>query len=745
MLRNTFNNEIASLLAEDNWLLAQEEYDRQENLNWESRFGLVSGYMSSRGSEICATSRPTLPATYIHGIFDRSEAFMRELANMPDWAKLKVYVNRQPIGVETEGLEDYLRALDMKNGLLASHYTVSDASGARIRVESLKLLSRAHPQCGLIRLYLTPLDSDAHFELENLIDGTVTNFIDYPRFRTRHFEITENGKGKLGVYMECHTRDFKTPVGIGACVEGEGISSRAIKPYGEVACEFFDLHAKKGQTVRVDKFAAIATGRDTDGVKWRVTRLLEEVTTRGADAEIKMHIDKYQELWRMADLEIEGDDKMQKAMRFNIFHLMSTPNPYDDRVNIGPKLMHGEEYGGHAYWDTELFCLPFFTWVFPKIARNLVNYRGHLLDAARRNARDNGYLGAKYPWESADTGDEECPSWSVEYDGTCTRCYVADYEHHVTSAVAFGLVDYVRVTGDRSLFEEFGLELLLETARFWSSRMVWSDKKQAYEILQVTGPDEWHEPVDNNYYTNRMAVWNIHTAVDELKAMQKSRPDLAAAICQKIALTDDEINLWLDRAAKIYLPDTTGVIEQFEGYFDIPDAVITQWDDKAMPIMPESCVGKERKDHPILKQADVVMLMKLLPDELSLEVQRLNYDYYEKRTLHRSSLSPSAHAQVGVQLGLDERAYQYLERSSYVDIDNNQRNLREGLHAASIGGTWQAIVMGYCGMHLDKEGELAFSPKLPERWNKVRFRINWRGKDKLVTIENNQVEISDLK
>ena len=744
MLRNKFNQEIASLLAQDNWLLAQEEYDREENLNWESRFTLVSGYMSSRGSEICGTSNPTLPATYIHGIFDRSEAFMRELANMPDWAKLKVYVKRQPIGVETKGMQDYIRVLDMKNGLLASGYTVRDKSGARIRVESLKLLSRAHPQCGLIRLYLTPLDKDTQFELENLIDGTVTNFMDYPRFRTRHFEISENGQGKLGVYMQCHTRDFKTPVGIGACVESEKISSRAIKSYGEVACEFFDLYAKKDETVRVDKFAAIATGRDTDGVKWRVTRLLEDITTRGAEAEINAHINKYQELWHMGDLEIEGDENMQKAMRFNIFHLMSTPNPYDDRVNVGPKLMHGEEYGGHAFWDTELFCLPFFTWVFPEIARNLVSYRGHLLDAARRNARDNGYLGAKYPWESADTGDEECPSWTVEYDGTCYRCYVADYEHHVTSAVAYGLVDYVRVTGDKSLFEDFGLELLLETARFWSSRMTWSNEKHAYEILQVTGPDEWHEPVDNNYYTNRMAVWNIRTAVDELKAMQKAQPVLAQAICRKIALTDVEIKVWLDRAAKIYLPDTSGVIEQFEGYFDIPDAYVTQWDDKGMPLMPESCVGKERKNHPILKQADVVMLMKLLPDELSLEVQRLNYDYYEKRTLHRSSLSPSVHAQVGVQLDLDERAYQYLERSCYVDIENNQRNLREGLHAASTGGTWQAIVMGYCGMHLDKKGELAFNPKLPKQWSKVRFRIKWRGQNKLITIENNQATVSDL-
>ena len=745
MLKDRFSSPISVLLAEDAWLIVQDHYDPKENLDWESRFCLTSGYMSSRGSEMCGTSRPTLPATYVHGVFDRSEAFMRELVNLPDWAKLKVYVNCVQLGVERENTEDYLRVLDMRNGLVASRYITHDGDGSRVKIEAIKLISRAHPQCGLIRMYITPLDADTLFEAENIIDGTVTNFMDYPRFRTRHFEITANEAAKQGVYMEAATRDFRLPIGIAACVAGEGIGNRAAKPHGEIACEFFDIHAGKGQTVQIDKYAAVSTGRDTDGVRWRVTRLLEEVTTRGADAEIAAHCEAYHKLWEMADVQIMGDDRMQKALRFNIFHLMSTPSGTDDRVNIGAKLMHGEEYGGHAFWDTELFCLPFFTWVFPQIARNLVRYRGHLLDAARRNARDNGYEGAKYPWESADTGDEECPAWTVEYDGTCYRCYVADYEHHVTAAVAYGLYDYVRTTGDEALLEEFGLEVLLETARFWASRMAWNADRKRYEILQVTGPDEWHEPVNNSVYTNRMAKWNIETALAVLQSMRKAKPDLADAICRRIHLTEAETKEWKRRAEKIYLHSEKGLIEQFDGYFDIPDAVITEWDAHGMPKMPVSCIGKRGMQRPILKQADVVMLMKLLQDCYDTDTQRTNFEYYEKRTLHRSSLSPSVHALMGVRLGLAEHAYRYLERSAYVDLDNNQRNTREGLHAASMGGTWQAVVMGYCGLHLNQQNELAFTPHLPAQWSQVCFRILWHGKPMQIIVNGDQAQIHEIE
>ncbi len=741
MLRDNFCPEIARLLAADEWLLAQEGYQPADNLAWESRFCLASGYMSSRGAHVCGTSRPSLPATYVHGVFDRSEAFMRELVNTPDWARLRVYADCEQIGVEGGKIEGYLRVLDMRSGLLATRYEHVGACG-RTRVEQLKLVSRAHPQIGLIRLYLTPLDGDRLFELENVVDATVTNFMDYPRFRTRHFTVREVAYQRGGFpYVECETRDFRLPICTMTAVAGDGIGHRDFRPYGETACEFFDVRAARGQTARVDKFAAVATGRETDGVRWRASRLLQDALDRGADAEIAAHAVAYEALWDVADIVIDGDERIQHALRFNIFHLMSTPSARDDRVNVGAKLMHGEEYGGHAFWDTELFTLPFFTHVFPDIARNLVRYRGHLLEEARENARACGYRGAKFPWESADTGDEECPSWTVDYDGSCYRCYVADYEHHVTAAVAYGLRAYVRATGDERLMEDFGLELLLETARFWASRMTWNADKARYEILRVTGPDEWHEPVDNNEYTNRLAKWNIEEALACLAAWRARKPEFTAALEDKLGISEREISELRDRADRVYLHAQTGLIEQFDGYFAIPDAVIDRWDERGMPLMPESCRGKRGMERPILKQADVVMLMKLLPDCYDLQTQRENFAYYEKRTLHRSSLSPSMHALMGLRVGDDARAYQYLERSAYVDLEDNQRNTREGLHAASMGGTWQCVVMGFCDMRVSDGGELIFSPKLPDAWRSVRFTLFHRGERLRVRVDRSGARV----
>ena len=742
MLRDRFGPEIRGLLSEDAWLVAEESYRPLENLTYESLFCLANGYMGSRASHEEGGVRKTLPANYVHGVFDRSEAFMRELCNTPDWTKLKIYHECEPIDLEGGALTDYIRVLDMRRGFVAKHYVTQNEDGCRTQVEILKLLSRAHPNLGLIRLYVTPLNYEGLLEFENIIDATVTNFIDFPRFRVKHLKTGEvSCLDGMGCYVESQTRDHGLPVGTGTYVRCAHLRSRTFKPYGEVACEFFDAPAEKGQTLCVEKFGAVATGRDGAGVRAQVKRHLQDVSDRGFDRELEQHFLACERMWDRADLTITGDGKLSHAVRFNIFHLMSTPSPTDNRVNIGAKLIHGEEYGGHAFWDTELFVLPFFDYVFPETARNLAEYRYHLLDKALENAKANGYAGAKYPWESADTGDEECPAWTIDPDGTCYRCHVAEYEHHVTAAVAYGARQYALITGDESFMETMGLEILLQTARFWASRMVYNQEQDRYEILAVTGPDEWHEPVNNNAYTNHLARWNILEALSILEQYRHEKPAVYAKLVSKLRLTENELSVWRHRADKLFLQAEKGLIEQFDGYFQIPDAFVTQWDENGMPKMPEACIGKRGMQRKILKQADVVMLMHLMPYAFDLETRRENFHYYEQRTLHRSSLSPSIHCMAGLSVGDDSRAYQYLERSAYVDLANNQRNTREGLHAASAGGTWQCVTLGYCGMGVTPEGVLSFTPRLPEKWTRVDFCIMWRGSPLRVTVTHQGVKV----
>jgi len=747
-LRDRFNAEIAGLLAEDSWLVAEEGYDAGKNLAYESLFCLASGAMGNRGSHEEGGVKKTLPANYVHGVFDRSEAFMRELCNTPDWAKLRISYACEPIGVEDGEPLDYLRVLDMRRGLLAKRYVNRAADGRETLVETLKFLSRAHPRCGAFRVYLRPLNYEGLLELENIIDATVTNFMDMPRFRVRHLETLEvSALSPDGCYVGSQTRDFGLKLGTGARAAARGprgenrIKSRRFRPFGETACEFMDADIRRGETLIIDKFACVCTERDFAAPRARVELELEALADRGFMAELAAHMAEYEALWAMADLELDGDADLQHALRFNIFHLMSTPAPADPRTNIGAKLIHGEEYGGHAFWDTELFVLPFFNYVFPRVARNLVAYRCLLLDKARENAALNGYLGAKYPWESADTGDEECPAWTVCPDGSCYRCYVADYEHHVTAAVAYGMRQYALITGDKDFLDEMGLEVLLETARFWASRMVCREREDRCEILRVTGPDEWHEPVDNNVYTNGLARWNILCALELLADCQARNPEASRRLWEKVGLTPEELSGWRERALKLHTGARGGLIEQFDGYFALPDAVITEWDHNGMPLMPKAFLGKPGGGRCILKQADVLMLLFLLPGDYDGETQRINFDYYEQRTLHRSSLSPGVHCIMGLRVGDGRRAYAYLERSAYVDLRNNQGNTREGLHAASAGITWQCVTLGYCGMSVGEDGELDFKPRLPARWSRVRYRIVWRGAPLDVTVTRGDVRI----
>jgi len=730
-------------MSEDEWIVAETEYNPGKNLMYETNFALTSGMMGNRATHPEGFIRKELPANYVQGVFDRSEAFQRELCNTPNWNLLKIYYKTEPIGPESgRELQDYIRILDLKQGFVATHYSSIARDGRKTQIESIKILSRSNPECARFRIYVTPLNYSGQLEFENIIDASVTNFMDFPRFRIRHLNTRQIGPlADGGIYVQSETRDFKLPLTTAAKVmvsdrEGKSIiGSRQYRGYGEQAVEFFDAVVKEGETIHIDKFVSVVSGRDGGNTKETAVRKLQSFMTKSLVTELEEQRNIYASLWERAKIEIEGDPKLQQAVRFDLFHLMSTPNPKDNRTNIGAKLMHGEEYGGHAFWDTELFILPFFTLTFPEIAKNLVEYRYLLLDGARRNAKKYGQAGARYPWESADTGDEECPDWTIEGDGTCYECTVAAQEVHVTADIIYGGLQYFLWTEDMEYYENNLLEMLIETARFWNSRIEYNAEKDCYEITGITGPDEWHEAVSNNAYTNYMARWNMLTAVKHLRKYRQDNAEKSQRLYEKLSLCDFELEMIEKNAAKIYIPITEGLVEQFEGYFKLKDHEIHEWDENHMPVLPKALKGIKRAETTILKQADVVMLMFLFDEEFDSISKQHNFDFYERRTLHRSSLSPSIYSLMGLRVGESERAYHYLCRSAFVDIDNNQGNTREGIHAASAGGTWQALVFGYGGL-LIRNNQLYFTPKLPEKWTKLSFSLFWKGD--LVNIEISQ-------
>ncbi len=774
MIRDRFGAALKNMLSDDKWLVVQDSYEAKEHLSRESLFCLTNGYMGTRGSFEEGT-RWSLPYTYINGIFNKSETFMRELAALPNWLGIRLYVEKQPVALEDCRIVEFARALDMKQALLARRTILEDEKGRRTLIEGIRFLSRKNVHRMGIRLWVTPLNYSGIIEVENIIDGSIYNFYDAPRFKVKHTYLVENGRledersgssrdggnseycgnsrdggnseycgssrdgGNSepggGVYVEVATRDDHTKVGIGCRLEclrdGRSVSkARQFGAFGEQAVEFTDFDACEGETTEIVKFAAAYTDKDRSSSQEISLRRMVEAEIRGFmetgfDEELKAHRKVYDAMWQNADIRIEGDDDLDKAVRFNIFHLMSTANEHNDRVNVGAKLLHGEEYGGHAFWDTELFMMPFFAWTFPKTARNLENYRYHLLDAARANARKNGYEGAQYPWESADDGSEQCPDWTIEPDGSCYRCYVAVYEHHVTAAVAYGICNYVKITGDKEYLYNQGAEILVETARFWNSRCEYNEEQDRYEIRRVTGPDEWHEPVDNNLYTNYLARWNLNFVRGLLADLKENQSGIYEKLVEKTGLEEAEISDWQQHAEKIYLPRKADsrLLEQFEGYFDLLNVTIEEYDEKDWPIKPEILKTVDKSRTQIIKQADVVMLLHLMGEEFDEETQRENYAYYEKRALHGSSLSPSIYAIMGLKVGDSKKAYRYLRRAAMLDLLDLQKNGREGFHAANAGGVWQTVVFGFAGLSKHEDGTLHLKPQLPKKWESLTFRV----------------------
>lgn len=755
MSSDIFVDKVRNLKSKEEFIIPENKYEEKENLNYESLFALSNGYLGIRGSHEEGT-KSTLPYFFINGVFDKSETFMRELVALPNPLGIKFYIEKELIGIENCEILKYSRELDIKNGILWKYFILKDKYGRETKIEGCRFVSRKNIHRIGIIYNLTPLNYSGIIEVESETDGRIINFLDAPRFKVKHTKLVRNEKlnSSGGNYIEVATRDNGLHVGVGSYVEAYKdekliLNNRKFNAFGELTSEFGDVTLETGEAATFIKYISVFTENDVDkdDIKLKTENEITGFLNQGIFEELKEHCLKYKSMWDIADIKIDGDKELNKAVRFNIFHLMSTGSEVNDNINVGAKLLTGEEYGGHAFWDTELFMLPFFSYVFPNIARNLETYRYKLLNAAKENAKKNGFKGAQYPWESADDGSEQCPAYTIEPDGSCYRCYVADYEHHVTAAIAYGIYNYTRITGDIDFFCNKGIYILIETARFWASRCEYISEKDRYEIRKVTGPDEWHEPVDNNVYTNYLARWNLLYVKKSLDKIKAENSKIYCSILEETHFTDEESILWREISDKIYLPKMEGVniLEQFEGYFKLEDCIIEKYDKNDWPIRPEILKTMPVYKTRLIKQADIVMLLHLLREEFTEQEIKDNYYYYEKRTMHGSSLSPSIYAITGLKIGDAKKAYRYLKRAAFIDLLNLQKNTREGIHAANAGGVWQVVIFGFAGVDIDEAGELSIKPSMPKEWQSLKFRLHHRGRLLEITVYgDNRYEVKNI-
>ncbi len=747
---------LRSMLSDAAWLVEEENFEVEQLNVFETIFTVGNGYLGTRGS-LEEGHDAGLPGTYLNGVFDHYDSFIVDLVNAPDWSKLMVWVEDQQLSMHNCEILDYYRALDLQQGLLYRFTRFKDKHGRVTSYESMRYAHLENRHCFETRITIIPENYSGTVYLDAPIDGNVYNldlepaYKEKPEFdpqsrwkkwtRSRHLTPLDSGPiNDKGIYLLLETleRPYQMLYGSQLIAETGKIDiSNGFQH--NTAWQRATLKVEQGGVYHVNKLVSIYSSRDVvkSDLKNAVGKDLKNFAELSSKARITAHVASWRDKWDQCEISIAGDPQANHALKFNIYHLLITANDNDHHANIGAKSLSGEGYKGHVFWDTEIFLLPFYIYTQPKTAKALLLYRYHTMEGAREYARETGFKGVRYPWESADTGHETTPPWTA--DGK-DRIWTGEREIHITSAVVYGVISYYQATGDMEFMLKYGAYILFETARFWDSRLEYNQSMDRYELNQVEGPDEFHELVNNSVYTNWLTQWNLNQSVDLYRKMNTDHKDSLQAIIQTIDLSEEEIQHWREKAAKIFIPydEEKQLVEQFEDYFKLDDIPITDWDKNHMPLYPEGYHHFNCDTTTLIKQPDVLMLMYMLPDQFSDEIKRINYQYYEPRTMHKSSLSPSIHTIMGVETGNHEKAVQYFQRSALVDLVNNQGNTEWGIHIASAGGTWQAVVNGFAGLRV-KNGKLTFKPWLPPHWKKLNFKIKWRGQTIPVEVDRKNI------
>lgn len=741
-----------------NWLISESAFDARYLGKCESIFCQGNGYMGLRAAleeQYVGETR----GMFITGTFNKFDASeVSELPNFPDVTKVIINLDGNPFDLNKGIVRNYERTLNLKNGELTRSFSWTSDKKEEFRFSFKRMVSMENDHVIANVIEITPVTADIQIEFESGIDGTMTNtgsqhFSEGARrmYENRFLEmVSETTQSQI--LSAVHTAHK-------VYIDGE-IAEVTLLPIIDrrVIRIRYTVNVKKGSTLRIEKISTVHTSRDLKYLGWQEERsrediklqskqLLMDIYDKGYDNLLLESERKWEQIWKAQDIHITSINEFdQLAVRFAIYHLNIMVKKDDNRVGIGAKALSGEGYKGHSFWDTEIFILPYFIFTQPETARTLLEYRYQCLKGARKKAAENGYEGAMYPWESAWIEDGEVtPLWGAAdvVTGETLKILTGLIEQHITADVSYGVWQYYTITGDEDFMERCGYEIILDTAKFWISRLEWEEDKGHFGLRDVIGPDEYKEHVDNNAYTNHLAFHNMKLAVNLIGVLKAEKPAVYTKLQELLNLEELLVRL-NERMPKVYLPlpeKETGIIPQFDGFFDLKSIDLTKY-------KTSSVVGTIYNDYnmeqinsfQVLKQGDVVVLLYLLDDLFSEEIKRKNYLYYEERTLHDSSLSKATHSVLANDLGLKAQAYDFFEGACRIDLGTEMKSSNAGIHSASVGGIWQAAVMGFGGVRAVR-GQLKINPNLPNEWHEFRFRIIWRNSPLLITITKKEITI----
>ena len=707
------------------WILAAQGYDPVREGLYEARFAISNGFLGVRGGRaVSRGSRWREPLrTHVAGLFDTPgpEHPIPGLVTAAGWLRVRIIPTDGPLVHHPAEVISHRTTLDMRRGVLLTGAQFTGQPSFAVGARTLRLVSLCERAIGLHVVELRIEEGQAGVTLEASFEGLGLGL------------VSERVQQDLGIWRTKYSGKRLAMAAVSLLqIDGSELAPTRPGPFA------WSWHwtTRPGQIVHLVRLIAVARSDklDTDPaqVAWGK---LEAGRRLGWRKVVQEHEAAWSERWRRSDIEIAGDPAAERALRFAVYHLNSAANPSDERVSIGARGLTGEQYRGHVFWDTEIYLLPFYILTWPEAARALLMYRFWTIDGARTKATMMGWRGAMYAWESADTGAETTPDQIVTSDGRIVDVLCGKQEQHITADVAYAVWQYWEATRDEEFLLDAGAEIMLDTGRFWSSRAQ-LEADGCCHIRGVIGPDEYHETIDDNAFTNVMARWNIRRALDIAALLRERWPDRWGSLSSRLGLVDAELARWRAVAETIatgWNPQT-GLFEQFAGYFGLEKIDLAAYAGRSAPM--DVVLGRERMQRSqVIKQADVVALLGLLPEEFPGDSATANFRYYEPRCSHGSSLSGAMHGLVAARLGFSDLALRYFQQAVAIDLADTHTAIAGGLHMAALGGTWMTAIFGFAGLCLQSEG-IAFNPKLPASWRSVGFGIEWRGRRLKITIDD---------
>jgi maltose phosphorylase len=737
-------------LKSDEWCIIEEGFDPKNHKASESIFSLGNGHMGQRANFEERYTGKTLQGSYVAGVYypDKTRVgwwkngypeYFAKVLNSPNWIGIDVQINMEHLDLAKCKVDNFSRILNMKEGYLHRSFIATLSNGNKLKVEATRFLSMDNSEIGAIKYAITPLNFRGEIQLTPYLDGDVKN--EDANYNEKFWNITETDATEGAAYLVGQTKKLDFTVGFAMKytleLNGEPINDTPTIIKGpKYAGNMVKVDTKEEETLVFYKYAAILTSLNhpSGKISERAQKSVKAALDKGYNLLFEEHKNKWATIWSHSDIIIKGDIEAQQGIHFNIFHLNQTYTGEDERLNIGPKGFTGEKYGGSTYWDTEAYCIPFFLSTAPaKVTRNLLKYRYKHLEKAIENAHKLGFKDGAALYPMVTMNGEECHNeWEITFE-----------EIHRNGAIAFAIYNYIRHTGDEHYLADYGLEVLIGISRFWSQRVNYSEAKKHYVMLGVTGPNEYENNVNNNWYTSTIAKWCMEYTSTAVEIAKRIAPNRFNEIVKKIEFDElAELKKWKHITDNLYFPydPNAKIFLQQEGYMDKEQMLAKDLDPAQRPINQHWSWDRILRSC-FIKQADVLQGIYLFEENFDTETIRRHFDFYEPRTVHESSLSPCVHSILAARLGNMEKAYDLYLRTSRLDIDDYNREAHEGLHITSMAGTWMSIVEGFGGKRV-KNGKLHFFPLIPDRWKEYSFKVIFREVDVLVTVNKEFVNLA---